>query len=343
MTRPAAALTALAIALAGTAGSASAKTAKSSWLETALRAPDLRLQSDGELDLLRRFAQPWVERPGEWRSFFTGRYGPRLAGEQRFSWTLTATEPSALGQPPGPSAFTLSIAGIEPTLELERLEVLPIWKLDLVPSSDPSLLHATTAPVCEPWQRPYRATIARYGGEFDSVELLACDGSIALDATDHLSVLARPPGAPRPELPLPLEPETDGDFAGEWVPNVRMLDPRLIWVVARLSEAFPQRVIYLISGYRRDDHGSFHMRGRALDLFVMGVKNEDVFRVCRTLKDVGCGFYPNNNFVHVDVRPPATGHALWIDVSSPGQPSRYVDSWPGLVAGGALLWGGGAE
>lgn len=339
MTRAAAALTVLGLALAGIAGSASAKTRGQAWLDTELRAPDLKLQTDGELDLLRRFAQPWVERPGEWRSFYTGRYGPRLAGERRFSWTVTDNEPSALGAPPDPSAFTLSMAGVDPTLDLERVEVLPLWKLDLVPSSDPSLLHATTAPQCEPFQRPYRATIARYGGEFEPVELLACDGSVALDAIDRLSVLARPPGSARPELPLPLEPELDSELVGEWVPNVRLLDPRLIWVVARLSEAFPQRVIYLISGYRRDGHDSFHTRGRALDLFVMGVKNEDVFRVCRTLKDVGCGFYPNNNFIHVDVRPPATGHALWVDVSKPGQPSRYVDSWPGLVESGALSWG----
>ena len=34
----------------------------------------------------------------------------------------------------------------------------------------------------------------------------------------------------------------------------------------------------------------------------MGVPNEQVFAVCRRLSDVGCGFYPNNRFVHVDVR-----------------------------------------
>jgi len=109
---------------------------------------------------------------------------------------------------------------------------------------------------------------------------------------------------------LPSEPEAEGDFAGEWIPNVRMLDPRLLWVVARIAEAFPNRPIYVISGYRRDGHGSFHRKGRALDLFVMNARNEDVLGVCRTLKDVGCGYYPNNKFVHVDVRPPGTNHAL---------------------------------
>jgi hypothetical protein len=155
-----------------------------------------------------------------------------------------------------------------------------------------------------------------------------------------LSVVARPPGVERPELPLPIEPEPDAAFAGEWIENVRMLDPRLLWVVARISEAFPYRMIYVISGYRRDGHTSFHRKGRALDLFVMGVRNEDVLGVCRTLKDVGCGYYPHNKFVHVDVRPPGTGHALWIDASMPGEPTRYVDSWPGVVAGGALAWAG---
>ncbi len=128
--------------------------------------------------------------------------------------------------------------------------------------------------------------------------------------------------------------------SGEWVPGVRLIDPRLVWVLGVFAESFPGRPIYVISGYRPGPGWSFHERGRALDVFVMGVKNEALFRVCRKLNDVACGFYPNNTFVHVDVRPPGTGHALWVDVSGPGQPSRYVDAWPGVVEGGALDWAG---
>jgi hypothetical protein len=71
---------------------------------------------------------------------------------------------------------------------------------------------------------------------------------------------------------------------------------------------------------------------------VHGVRNEDVFKFCRSLRDVGCGFYPNSKFVHLDVRRAHTGKAMWIDVSAPGEPSRYVDSWPGVVESGAMGW-----
>jgi hypothetical protein len=142
---------------------------------------------------------------------------------------------------------------------------------------------------------------------------------------------------------VPLEAEPSAAANGEWVSGVRLLDPRLVWVLAVLAESFPHRTIYVISGYRADAGASFHKKGRALDLFVMGVPNESVLGVCRKLKDVGCGYYPNNSFVHVDVRPPATGHALWIDVSARGERSRYVDSWPGVVSSGALAWAGAEQ
>lgn len=301
---------------------------------------EVRLPAQNDLDLLRRYVQPWVERQGEWRAFYAGRFGPATwTSPPRLAWSLSAWEPS----PEAPVALELELEPVRELAlpELPGAELLPSWQLGQPPPADAVFVSATRTPRCQPWQRPYGVTLARYGGELDTFNLLECDGSIALDALDRLSVVARPAGVERPELPLPLEPLAESEALGEWVPNVRLLDPRLLWVVARLSEAFPARPIYVISGYRRDGHDSFHRRGRALDLFVMGVANDAVMRVCRTLKDVGCGFYPHNKFLHVDVRPPGTGHAVWIDVSEPGQPSRYVDSWPGVVESGALSWGNG--
>ena len=75
-----------------------------------------------------------------------------------------------------------------------------------------------------------------------------------------------------------------------------------------------------------------------MDINVMGIPNATLFQACRALPDVGCGFYPNSKFVHVDVRLPGSGHPFWIDVSSPGEPSHYVDAWPGVVDRGALVW-----
>jgi hypothetical protein len=43
------------------------------------------------------------------------------------------------------------------------------------------------------------------------------------------------------------------------------------------------------------------------------------------------------------VRRPGSGHPIWIDVSAPGEPSRYVDAWPGVIDGGALVWDAAAR
>ncbi|MCA9595682.1 MAG: DUF882 domain-containing protein [Myxococcales bacterium] len=313
------------------------------WLTETGAPPQFRLSGERELPLLRRYVDPSVERANAWQRFWHGRFGPAQSVDRtELSWSSSACEAT---EPSESDGFAIRFAGERlmapslPLLPVLGAEVLPTWALGVTPAPNSGALDLSPAARCKPWQRPYTVTVARYGAEVDTFTLLDCDGSVAIDAMDHLSVLARPPGTPRPELPLPLEPMAS--VHGEWLPAVRLLDPRLAWVLASISESFPHRVIYVISGYRRQAHDGFHHKARALDMFVMGVKNEDLFRVCRKLRDVGCGYYPNNKFVHVDVRPPGTGHAMWVDDSAPGQPSHYVDAWPGVVSGGALVWAGG--
>ena len=48
---------------------------------------------------------------------------------------------------------------------------------------------------------------------------------------------------------------------------------------------------------------------------------------CRTLRNAGCGYYPNSTFVHMDVRDTK---AYWVDLSRPGEPPRYEK--PGALA-----------
>jgi hypothetical protein len=210
------------------------------------------------------------------------------------------------------------------------------WRLPeaFLPLSVPVVLTR----VCPRWKAPKPLTVARYAGEAERLPLFDCDGAIAPEVIDRLSVLARAPDSPRPELPLPEVPE--GDEPGEWTPGLKLLDPRLVWVLGELEEAFPGRRVVIMSGYRPHAHTSFHQRGKALDLYVDGVANEDLYAVCRTLRDVGCGYYPNNHFVHIDVRTYGTGNVTWVDVSDPGTPSRYVDGWPGVVAPGVAWLGG---
>ena len=83
-----------------------------------------------------------------------------------------------------------------------------------------------------------------------------------------------------------------------------------------------------------------HRQGRAIDVKVRGIDNATLFAYCRSLKDVGCGFYPNHPFVHVDVRNAGGKSVLWVDISKPGEPSEYVDAWPGIIDSGALSGAG---
>ncbi|MFO0762346.1 MAG: D-Ala-D-Ala carboxypeptidase family metallohydrolase [Byssovorax sp.] len=199
------------------------------------------------------------------------------------------------------------------------------------------------------WRCRRRAvTISRYGGETDAFFLVRCDGTVAPEALDRLTLMARVTETPRPSDLLPDEPDP-GARPGEWLPGVRLVHPRLLWALQRIADAFPWRTIYIYSGYRpgakvntgrAGSHQSMHSEARALDISVLNVPNEALFKLCHGLDDIGCGYYPHGRFIHVDVRAPSSGHPFWIDTSGPGEPANYVDSWPGVVDHGGLAWSG---
>jgi hypothetical protein len=265
-----------------------------SWLVSGVhQSRPFRLVPDRSLSLLSHYLAPSQNHVAEWRSFFRGAYGFR-------SWSSQLSLTWGLGS----------------------------W----VP--EPAPLSVSTRGACPRWRAPRPVTLARYDGvEQATLPLIDCDGGIAPDAIDVVSTLARAPGVPRPELPLPIEPSPDAG-PGEWLPDIKLIEPRLIWVLSQIAQAFPRRALYIMSGYRQGGHSGFHGKGRALDLFVVGVPNEQVFAVCRSLRDVGCGYYPNSRFVHVDVRPYGTDRVLWVDDSAPGQPSHYLDGYPGVLEAG---------
>ena len=206
------------------------------------------------------------------------------------------------------------------------------WSFGEAP--EPEALSVSMHGPCPKWRAPRAVTLARYdGGEAVTLPLIDCDGGVAPDAIDVVSVLSRAPGVARPELPLPFEPSADAG-PGEWLPHVKLVDPRLIWALAQVAQAFPRRTLYIMSGYRQNGHTGFHGKGKAIDLFVHGVSNEQLFGLCRSLHDVGCGYYPNNKFVHIDVRPYGTDRVLWVDDSAPGTPSHYLDGFEGVLEPG---------
>ena len=104
----------------------------------------------------------------------------------------------------------------------------------------------------------------------------------------------------------------------------RMLHPRLVALLKRVSDHFPGETIEVISGYRaprRRGHLSKHNVGQAMDFRVSNVSNKELYQYIKTLPKTGTGYYPNSVFVHLDVRDKSY---TWTDLSKPGEAARYV-------------------
>ena len=101
------------------------------------------------------------------------------------------------------------------------------------------------------------------------------------------------------------------------------IDPRVLSLVYAIQTHFAVPEINVVSGYRVPKPGSRsnHGKGRALDIVVPGVADEEVARFARGLGFVGVGVYPSSQFVHVDVRPRSY---FWVDYSGPHMKNREV-------------------
>lgn len=103
----------------------------------------------------------------------------------------------------------------------------------------------------------------------------------------------------------------------------KLLHPRIIHMIQRVAERWPGKTIEIVSGYRPGQKGteSQHSNARALDFRVLGITNKELYDFCTELPKSGCGYYPNSVFIHMDARKKS---ATWTDVSSPGEPARYI-------------------
>jgi uncharacterized protein YcbK (DUF882 family) len=102
-------------------------------------------------------------------------------------------------------------------------------------------------------------------------------------------------------------------------------DPRLLALVAIVSNHFGGKALEVVSGYRAYTPTQYtarsnHNEGKALDFRIRGVNNEELRDFCLTLHNAGCGYYPNSTFVHLDARGTK---AYWVDFSHPGEPPQY--------------------
>jgi uncharacterized protein YcbK (DUF882 family) len=100
--------------------------------------------------------------------------------------------------------------------------------------------------------------------------------------------------------------------------SVHPMDPRLLDQIFLLTRTVRQHgPVQVISGYRspetnamlREEDGtgvaqhSFHMQGKAVDIYVPGMPLKYLRRAALNLKAGGVGYYPHSNFIHIDTGP----------------------------------------
>ena len=102
--------------------------------------------------------------------------------------------------------------------------------------------------------------------------------------------------------------------------EVNAIDPRLLdFLCAIRSKAGPDACLHIISGYRspgtnrrlrQQGRGvarkSLHMKGHAADIRIPGLATSRLRRIALALRQGGVGYYPQSDFVHVDIGPVRT-------------------------------------
>jgi uncharacterized protein YcbK (DUF882 family) len=113
--------------------------------------------------------------------------------------------------------------------------------------------------------------------------------------------------------------------------RVHSMSSRLAQLIYDVDKHFGFKRILVVAGYRaprvareKGNPKSPHKKGVACDFRIDGIANSELRDFERTLPKVGVGYYPNSDFVHLDVDPLRNKHAaFWIDYSKPGERARY--------------------
>jgi uncharacterized protein YcbK (DUF882 family) len=211
-----------------------------------------------------------------------------------------------------------------------------------VATAQPPAAHGKHAPPAAPTVNPRSATAAAYlsgkqpmvGWHAPSTRPPARDASgrpmLVLTTINRNETL---------EVPATGD---DGGFASAELDRVAHLlraatgdehpvDPRTLALVYRIQTHFAVPEIRVVSGYRVPKPGSRsnHGKGRAVDMVVPGVADEEIARFARDIGFVGVGVYPTSQFVHVDIRPRSY---FWVDFSGPRMKNRERGIFGDLAA-----------
>jgi uncharacterized protein YcbK (DUF882 family) len=111
--------------------------------------------------------------------------------------------------------------------------------------------------------------------------------------------------------------------------RTHVMSTRLASLLYEASKHFNFGKLLVVAGYRapkvakeKGNPKSPHKKGLACDFRIEGVTNTELRDYLRSaFGRVGVGYYPNSDFIHLDVRPKQS--AFWIDYSGPGQRARY--------------------
>jgi len=194
------------------------------------------------------------------------------------------------------------------TAELARVNRLPpetgvrIGQRLLLPGYDPAAAAATAE---KRWGAPKRrglVTLHRLSSQLTRrVRVLDGSGRVRRPALRELGRLLRPRESRRIKEP----------------------HPRLVRLLAQVSDHFGGRPIHVVSGVRRPGgstrDSSRHVAAQAIDFRIPGVPLQTLRDYCARLDHVGVGYYPRSQFVHLDVR---RRNARWTDDSGPGEAPR---------------------
>jgi uncharacterized protein YcbK (DUF882 family) len=87
----------------------------------------------------------------------------------------------------------------------------------------------------------------------------------------------------------------------------KMIAQKTLAMLADVAAQYPGKPIEYVSGYRigrGESSTSPHRDGRAIDFRIRGLQLRDLRDyLWRTYTDVGVGWYPSEQFIHIDTRP----------------------------------------
>jgi uncharacterized protein YcbK (DUF882 family) len=123
----------------------------------------------------------------------------------------------------------------------------------------------------------------------------------------------------------------------------KMIAPKTLAMLADVAEHYQGKVIEYVSGYRTggaESPTSPHRDGRALDFRIRGVRLPEIRDyLWTTYSDVGVGWYPSEQFIHIDTRPGLHDtawtflkgtnhyHPFWAELARDPQLQARIDKW----------------